>query len=100
MAPDGKALEEMWNIRLMGILYAGPQFTANGDIKVIDIPTSRSLQTQVHIPMNLGIAIKAEVLTDLDQEIRRRVSEKKLPTTRNNWVNPEPHDIPSFLMPE
>lgn len=48
---------------LLGILYAGPQFTAVGNIQIINIPTATTHAPVTSIPMNLGIAIKAEKLS-------------------------------------
>lgn len=44
-------------IKFVGILYAGPQFTANGEIKFSEIPSIPRIVTD--IPMNLGCVIKS-----------------------------------------
>jgi len=49
-------------IYLLGILYGGPQFKANGEIKIENI--SLKPKAEIKIPMNLGIVIKAERLLD------------------------------------
>src|ERR1700729_1854252 len=46
-------------IKLMGVLYAGPQHTTTGEIKVIPIPTSVQPVAISRIPSNLGYCIKA-----------------------------------------
>lgn len=47
---------------LLGILYAGFQHTANGEIKIVEIPQSQKAFVKTSIPNNLGIVIKAEEL--------------------------------------
>lgn len=47
---------------LLGILYAGFQHTANGEIKIIQIPQTQKAMVQTSIPNNLGIVIKASQL--------------------------------------
>jgi hypothetical protein len=49
---------------LLGTLYAGPQHTATGDIRVIDIPTKEQSITISRIPNNLGLVIKSKRLLD------------------------------------
>lgn len=44
----------------LGVLYAGPQFNAHGDIKVVDIPTAQTAFVNSSIPTNIGIVIKSE----------------------------------------
>lgn len=50
---------------LLGILYAGPQLTVSGDIKVVTIPDAQEKALSIsHIPSNLGYIIKSETLLD------------------------------------
>ena len=52
-------------IFLLGILYAGPQLTVTGDIKVVTISNMQQKALVVsHIPNNLGYIIKAERIMD------------------------------------
>ena len=52
-------------IMLLGILYAGPQLTVTGDIKVVTIPNIQQKALSVsHIPNNLGYIIKADAILD------------------------------------
>jgi hypothetical protein len=53
-------------IKLLGILYAGPQHTATGDIQIVNVPTSNKPMAITGIPNNIGIVIKAEKLIELD----------------------------------
>jgi hypothetical protein len=51
---------------LLGVLYAGPQFTAQGTIEVVDIPTAQSALVRSSIPANMGLVIKASRVLELD----------------------------------
>jgi Trypsin-like peptidase domain len=53
-------------IKLMGILYAGPQYTTEGEVKVVSVPTQQRVVAVSSIPNNLGYVIKAERLRDFD----------------------------------
>lgn len=50
---------------LLGILYAGPQQSINGDFKIIDVQTSLKPIVLSRIPINLGVIIKAERILEL-----------------------------------
>lgn len=49
-------------IKLLGILYAGPQHTVEGEVKIVLVPTQQKAVSVAGIPNNLGIIIKAEQL--------------------------------------
>lgn len=49
-------------IALLGTLYAGPQFSASGEIRVVTIPTEHKPIPVTQMPMNLGNVIKVEKL--------------------------------------
>jgi hypothetical protein len=51
---------------LLGILYAGPQYTAEGEIQIVDVPTSQRAISVSKIPNNLGLVIKAERIIELE----------------------------------
>ena len=52
-------------ILLLGILYAGPQLTVSGDIKVVTVPDAQQRALSIsHIPNNLGYIIKSEKIMD------------------------------------
>ncbi len=51
-------------IKLLGVLYAGPQHTASGDVITAPVPTQNQLVTKTLIPNNLGYVIK---ITELDE---------------------------------
>ncbi|MBS4198625.1 trypsin-like peptidase domain-containing protein [Bacillus sp. FJAT-49732] len=52
---------------LLGILFAGPQHTAQGDIRVVDIPITQREIVLSTIPNNLGYVIKSNKLLDFDE---------------------------------
>jgi V8-like Glu-specific endopeptidase len=58
-------------IALLGILYAGPQFTVEGEIKVLPIPTQMQPVPISRIPVNLGIVIKAKKILEFKPIIER-----------------------------
>jgi len=57
-------------IKLLGILYAGPQHTAEGDVRVVVVPTQQKAVAVAGIPNTLGIIIKAEQLLDFEGMFR------------------------------
>lgn len=58
-------------LKLLGVLYAGPQHTATGDIEIVDIPTRSESIIKTKIMMNLGIIIKAKKILELEREIKK-----------------------------
>ena len=48
-----------FRMQFLGVLYAGPVFSANGEIRVVDVPTQLKPIPISQIPMNLGFVIKA-----------------------------------------
>lgn len=57
-------------IKLLGILYAGPQHTVEGEVKVVMVPTQQKAVSIAGIPNNLGIIIKAEQLLAFEGTFR------------------------------
>lgn len=49
-------------IKLLGVLYAGPQHTVQGEVKVVLVPTQQKAVAIAGIPNNLGIIIKSNQL--------------------------------------
>lgn len=49
----------------LGLLYAGPQTTANGEIKTVDIPTSTKDISETKLMMNLEYVIKSQRIMEL-----------------------------------
>jgi SEC-C motif/Trypsin-like peptidase domain len=57
---------------LLGTLYAGPQFTAEGEIVVVNVQTNPKALALSSIPTNLGLVIQAAELVGLEDEIRKK----------------------------
>jgi hypothetical protein len=49
-------------IKLLGVLYAGPQYTVEGEVKVVLVPTQQKAISVAGLPINLGVIIKSEQL--------------------------------------
>jgi len=58
-------------IALLGVLYAGPQFTVEGEIIVSPIPTQMKPVPVSRIPINLGIVIKAKQILEFKPIIEK-----------------------------
>ncbi len=58
-------------VKLLGVLYAGPQHTATGEIRIVDVPTKEAPVAISRIPNNLGLIIKASRLLDFDDVVRK-----------------------------
>ena len=53
--------------KLLGVLYAGPQYVTEGEIKTVVIPTVERSIAISQIPNNLGYVIKAERILELEK---------------------------------
>ncbi|WP_418298464.1 S1 family peptidase [Microbulbifer sp. SA54] len=53
-------------IKLLGVLYAGPQHTASGEIVLTPVPTQNKPMSFTSMPNNLGYVIKATELAALE----------------------------------
>lgn len=53
-------------IKLLGVLFAGPQHTATGEIAIQNIPTASKPVAISRIPNNLGLVIKADRLLEFE----------------------------------
>lgn len=58
-------------IKLLGVLYAGPQHTATGEVRIVNVPTQQRAVAFSSIPNNLGLVIKASRLIELDNVIQQ-----------------------------
>ena len=45
-------------IKLLGTLYAGPQFNAEGELHIVPVPTASKTVMVSRIPINVGVVIK------------------------------------------
>ena len=63
---------------LLGVLYAGPQLTVSGDIKIVTVPNVQQKMVSVsQIPNNLGYIIKSEVILDFVPLVRNLLLPKR-----------------------
>lgn len=53
-------------IKLVGIVYAVAQHAVTGELKIVDIPASKTQVARTLIPNNLGVAIHARKLLDFE----------------------------------
>lgn len=53
-------------VKLLGILYAGPQYTAEGSIVIKNVPTNNIPVVMSQIPTNLGLVIKSSKILDFE----------------------------------
>ena len=53
-------------IKLLGTLYAGPQFDAEGELHIVPVPTATKAITISRVPVNVGVVIKAERILELE----------------------------------
>jgi len=70
-------------IKLLGILYAGPQHTVTGEIEVVAVPTHQRPISISQIPNNLGIVIRARRLNEFEsifEEILRNEPKPNKPS--------------------
>lgn len=61
-------------IFLLGVLYAGPQHSAQGTITFANLPNVPNLITK--IPINLGIIIKSEKILDFESFFQEKLEEQ------------------------
>ena len=54
------SISDFAGIKLLGVLYAGPQHTVQGEVKIV--PIQQKAIAVSGIPNNLGMVIKAEQL--------------------------------------
>jgi hypothetical protein len=57
-------------LKLLGLLYAGPQYTTTGEIRIVNVPTQQRAIAISSIPNNLGLIIKSARLQEMDNFIR------------------------------
>lgn len=59
-------------MKLLGVLYAGPQHTATGEVRIVNIPTQQKAVAISTIPNNLGLVIKSARLREIEDVLRAR----------------------------
>lgn len=55
---------------LLGVLYAGPQHTAQGDVRIVPVPTNQKAVSVSAIPNNLGMVIQVKKIKDFEPIIK------------------------------
>lgn len=63
-------------IKLLGILYAGPQHTVTGELQIVAVPTRQDVQAVSRIPNNLGVVIQSSRLRHFEEQFMR-ISERQ-----------------------
>ncbi len=58
-------------LKLLGVLYAGPQHTATGEIRIVNVPTQQRPIALSQIPNNLGVVIQSRKLLDFASILER-----------------------------
>lgn len=57
-------------VKLLGILYAGPIYNAQGEVKVVPIPQATKVVAITGMPNNLGYVIKSSELKSIEEKLR------------------------------
>jgi hypothetical protein len=65
--------------KLLGVMYAGPSHTAEGEVKIVTIPTAQGVRAFSKIPNNLGLVIKASELRELDRVLQEGLDKNPTP---------------------
>ena len=72
-------------LALLGVLYSGPILTAQGDIKIVNVPTVQTKAIAVtQLTMNLGLVINADRILELEPqilELEKQFEQAKKPQT-------------------
>lgn len=69
-------------LKLLGILYAGPQYQVTGEVKVVTVPTQNIPISISTIPNNLGICIKSGQLQVFEDLFQKALAEAQVNNTR------------------
>ena len=70
--PDGGMVLGKGRTRLLGVLYAGPTYDAEGKLHPVPVPTS-GIDVATEVPTHLGAVIKAEEILELENPIEALV---------------------------
>lgn len=72
--PESNSLVAGTKILLLGVLYAGPQHTTTGEIKIINVPTVDKPVSVSSIPNNLGLVIQIQKVLDFEDILSSLIS--------------------------
>ena len=73
--PKNKVPCEGNRLVLLGYLFAGPVYSADGKIVIKEIPTSTKVDIKTDVMINLGYYIKVSALEEFRQEVEKKVQE-------------------------
>ncbi len=59
----------MSRIIFLGVLFAGPQYTASGTLEVVNVPTQMTVAPQTKVMTNLGYHIRAKELNEFQKMV-------------------------------
>ncbi|MDO7411880.1 serine protease [Acinetobacter baumannii] len=76
--PESQALVAGTKILLLGVLYAGPQHTTTGEIKIINVPTVDKPFAISSIPNNLGLVIQIQKVLDFEDILSSLINAKPI----------------------
>lgn len=65
--PESNMFTAGTKILLIGVLYAGPQHTATGEIHIVNVPTANKPISVSTIPNNLGLVIQIDRVLDFER---------------------------------
>jgi len=65
-------------VKLLGVLYAGPQHVASGEIRTIEVGTKQDIALTA-IPNNLGNVISSKALLDFEPQLKHLAEHGKKP---------------------
>lgn len=77
-------------VKLLGILYAGPQHTVEGEIRIVKVPTLERPVSVSSIPNNLGIVVKARKPQAFEDFFRSKLQAEAKP---DNGVQATPASV-------
>jgi V8-like Glu-specific endopeptidase len=65
-------------VLLLGVLFAGPQFTAEGEIEIVQIPTATQRPiAKTPVMINLGYCVRAEQLFWFESHFKKKLTAAK-----------------------
>jgi hypothetical protein len=74
-------------VKLLGVLWGGPQYNAVGELHVVPVPTANASSKNValsSIPMNLGYCVRAEELRWFEEHFRPGYEAQKAAQANTN----------------
>jgi hypothetical protein len=62
---DGRSVTPGERLLFLGVLFAGPQYSQKGEIRIVEVPTAQTPLIEVEAMMHLGYCIKASSVEEL-----------------------------------